>query len=92
MPGNSQYVTNWGNYDENTIQVLYFEYKTYSDQVFKIKKTDQGLEKTLEKPDTFNPPANDNFERISRTIEVLYYRSKGFRYKYNARVETWLKI
>ena len=76
MPGNSQYVTNWGNYDENTIQVLYFEYKTYSDQVFKIKKTDQGLEKTLEKPDTFNPPANDNFERISRTIEVLYTGAK----------------
>ena len=76
MPGNSQYVTNWGNYDENTIQVLYFEYKTYSDQVFKIKKTDQGLEKTLEKPDTFNPPANDNFDRISRTIEVLYSGAK----------------
>ncbi len=76
MPGNSQYVTNWGNYDANTIQVLYFEYKTYSDQVFKIKKTDQGLEKTLEKPDTFNPPANDNFERISRTIEVLYTGAK----------------
>jgi hypothetical protein len=76
MPGNSQYVTNWGNYDANTVQVLYFEYKTYSDQVFKIKKTDQGLEKTLEKPDTFNPPANDNFERISRTIEVLYTGAK----------------
>ena len=76
MPGNSQYVTNWGNYDENTIQVLYFEYKTYSDQVFKIKKTDQGLEKTLEKPDTFNPPVNDNFDRISRTIEVLYTGAK----------------
>jgi len=76
MPGNSQYVTNWGNYDENTIQVLYFEYKTYSDQVFKIKRTEQGLEKTLEKPDTFNPPANDNFERISRTIEVLYTGAK----------------
>ena len=76
MPGNSQYVTNWGNYDANTIQVLYFEYKTYSDQVFKIKKTDQGLEKTLEKPDTFNPPTNDNFERISRTIEVLYTGAK----------------
>ena len=76
MPGNSQYVTNWGNYDANTIQVLYFEYKTYSDQVFKIKKTDQGLEKTLEKPDTFNPPVNDNFERISRTIEVLYTGAK----------------
>ena len=39
MPGNRQYVTGWGNYDENTVQVLYFEYKTYMNQVFKIKKT-----------------------------------------------------
>ena len=76
MPGNSQYVTGWGNYDENTVQVMYFEYKTYMDQVFKIKKTEQGLEKTLEKPDTFNPPENDNFERVSRTIEVLYTGAK----------------
>jgi len=28
MPGNSQYITGWGNYDENTVQVMYFEYKT----------------------------------------------------------------
>jgi len=58
------------------VQVMYFEYKTYMDQVFKIKKTDQGLEKTLAKPDTFNPPKNDNFERVSRTIEVLYTGAK----------------
>ena len=75
-PGNRQYITGWGNYDQNTVQVMYFEYKTYMDQVFKIKKTDQGLEKTLEKPDTFNPPENDNFERVSRTIEVLYTGAK----------------
>ena len=76
MPGNSQYVTGWANYDQNTVQVMYFEYKTYVDQVFKIKKTDQGLEKTLEKPDTFNPPENDNFDRVSRSIEVLYTGAK----------------
>jgi len=29
MPGNRWYITGWGNYDENTVQVLYFEYKTY---------------------------------------------------------------
>ena len=75
-PGNSQYVTGWGNYDENTVQVMYFEYKTYMNQVFKIKKTDQGLEKALEKSDTFNPPENDNFERVSRSIEVLYTGAK----------------
>ena len=76
MPGNRQYVTGWGNYDENTVQVMYFEYKSYSNQVFKIKKTPQGLEKALEKDDQFNPPENDGFERVSRTIEVLYSGAK----------------
>ena len=62
----------YGPWDQNTIPLLYFEYKTYSDQVFKIKETDQGLMKAIEKPDTFNPPENDNFERVGRTIETLY--------------------
>ena len=76
MPGNRSYITGWGDYDENTVQVLYFDYKTYHNQVFKIKNTDQGLQKALEKPDTFNPPENDNFERVSRSIEVLYSGAK----------------
>jgi len=76
MPGNSQYITGWGNYDQNTIQVMYFEYKTYHNQVFKIKKTDQGLEKALIKSDGFNPPENDNFDVVTRTIEVLYTGAK----------------
>jgi len=76
MPGNRQYITGWGNYDENTVQVLYFEYKTYMNQVFKIKHTDTGLEKVIQKTDDFNPPQNDNFERVSRTIEVLYTGAK----------------
>ena len=76
MPGNKQYVTGWGNYDENTVQVLYFEYKTYMNQVFKIKYGENGLEKVIEKTDEFNPPPSDNFERVSRTIEVLYTGAK----------------
>ena len=69
---NNNYIYGWGAYDENTVQVLYFEYKTYMDQVFKIKHTDQGLEKALEKPDTFNPPESDNFNKVSRSVEVLF--------------------
>ena len=76
MPGNRSYVTGWGDYDENTVQVMYFDYKTYSNQVFKIKQTDQGLQKALEKDDSFNPPENDSFERVSRSIEVLYSGAK----------------
>ena len=64
------------NYDYNTVQVMYFEYKTYTDQVFKIKRTDSGLEKAIEKTSEFDPPPNDNFERVARTIEVLYQGAK----------------
>ena len=76
MPGNRSYITGWGDYDANTVQVLYFDYKTYHNQVFKIKQTDQGLMKAIEKTDTFNPPESDNFERVSRSIEVLYSGAK----------------
>ena len=76
-PGNQEYLRNWsGRNDDLTVQVLYFEYKSYSDQVFKIKETNTGLKKALEKPDTFNPPENDNFDRVSRTIETLYSGAK----------------
>ena len=73
----SNYVRNFaGGDDSNLVSILYFEYKTYTNQVFKIKKTDQGLEKTIEKDDSFDPPKNDNFERVSRSIEVLYTGAK----------------
>jgi len=74
-PGRDGYIAN-PNYDNDLVQILFFEYKTFIDQVFKIKKTDTGLEKTLEKPDTFNPPESDNFERVSRSIEVLFSGAK----------------
>ena len=77
-PGDSNYTRNyWGQDDNyNNVQVLYFEYKTYNNQVFKIKQTDKGLEKALEKPGDFNPPENENFERVHRAIEVLYSGAK----------------
>ena len=74
-PGRDGYIAN-PNYDNDLVQILFFEYKTFIDQVFKIKKTDTGLEKTLEKPDTFDPPQSDNFERVSRSIEVLFSGAK----------------
>lgn len=78
FPGDSNYTRSiYGqDFDKSNVQVLYFEYKTYSNQVFKIKQTEFGLEKALQKPDTFNPPANDNFTTASRTIEVLYSGAK----------------
>jgi hypothetical protein len=73
----SNYVRNFaGGDDNNLVSILFFEYKTYTNQVFKIKTTEQGLEKTIEKDDSFNPPDNENFERVSRSIEVLYTGAK----------------
>ena len=74
-PGRDGYIAN-PNYDNDLVQILFFEYKTFIDQVFKIKKTDQGLEKTLQKSDSFNPPESDNFDRVSRSIEVLFTGAK----------------
>ena len=77
-PGDTNYTRNFygQDYDTQNVQVLYFEYKTYSNQVFKIKQTDLGLEKALEKSDEFNPPENDNFSKVSRSIEVIYSGAK----------------
>jgi len=74
-PGRDGYIAN-PNYDNDLVQILFFEYKTFVDQVFKIKKTENGLEKTLQKSDSFNPPKSDNFNRVSRTIEVLFSGAK----------------
>ena len=69
---NRSQIYGWQTYDPNTIQLLYFEYKTYNSQVFKIKETASGLEKTIVKTDGFNPPEADTFSKVSRKIEVLY--------------------
>jgi len=77
-PGDSNYTRNRvARYDDQTVQVLYFEYKTYTNQVFKIKETSSGLEKALEKQDTFiEAPETDSFKKAYRSIETLYRGAK----------------
>ena len=60
--------------DNNKIQVLYFNYKTYMNEVYKVKETGSGAEKAIPKDDNFNPPEDKegNFTRLHRAIEVLY--------------------
>jgi hypothetical protein len=61
--------------DKNQIQVLYFNYKTYMNEVYKVKETATGGEKIILRDDTFDPPINEmtgNFGKISRSLEVLY--------------------
>ena len=71
-PSNKGYNQKYGDHDPNIVQVLYFNYKTYMNNVYKIKETGAGLERAIEKDDSFNPPESENFSRISKQIEVLY--------------------
>ena len=58
--------------DNNQIDVLYFNYKTYMNEVYKIKESATGASKAIIKDDNFNPPVDENFERVARSVEVLY--------------------
>jgi len=64
--------------DNSHVYVLYFEYKTYKDQVHKIKETSSGASKAIKKDDSFNPPkdSRSRFTKESRTIEVIYEGAK----------------
>jgi len=60
--------------DNNTIQVLYFNYKTYMNEVYKVKETGTGADKIIPKDDSFNPPEDmeGGFSKMLRSIECLY--------------------
>ena len=60
--------------DNNSVQVLYFNYKSYMNEVYKVKETGSGGSKAIEKDDTFNPPENKEggYSRLQRSIECLY--------------------
>tara|TARA_R100001086_G_scaffold241283_1_gene168094 strand:+ start:256 stop:2649 length:2394 start_codon:yes stop_codon:yes gene_type:complete len=63
------------NRDKNKVNVLYFNYKTYMNDVYKLKSTATGGEKIIQKDDTFNPPVENmegDFSKLERVVEVLY--------------------
>ena len=71
--------TNSNNdYDNNQVTILYFNYKTYMNQVYKVKETSSGGEKAIERDDTFEGPQGEdaNFSRLQRSVEVLYEGAK----------------
>ena len=60
--------------DKNKIQVLYFNYKTYMNNVYKLKEASSGAEKILQKDDMFNPPKNKegDYSKLQRSVECLF--------------------
>ncbi len=78
--GNNLLVTQNYNSQENDgfVEVLYFEYKTYQNQTYKIKDTASGAKKSIKKDGDFNPSIDENtkFDKASRAIEILYSGAK----------------
>ena len=73
--GTSRNVNNKRNSsDNNKVQVLYFNYKTYMNEVYKVKETGSGADKAIPKDDSFDPPENmeGGYGKLHRSIEVLY--------------------
>ena len=62
------------DYDKNKVQVLYFNYRTHMNDVYKLKETGTGGMKAIEKPDTFNPPADKEggYSRLQRSVECVF--------------------
>ena len=69
---NTRYSSN--QEDNNTIQVLYFNYKTYMNEVYKVKETGTGADKLIPKDDSFNPPKDKEggYSKMLKSIECLY--------------------
>ena len=60
--------------DSNSVQLLYFEYKTMLEDVYKVKKTGSGGDKAIKRDSSFNPPEEDqvNYSRVTDPYEVLF--------------------
>ena len=68
-------LSNYNETDSNTVQILYFNYKTYMNEVYKVKETATGASKILVRDDQFDPPVDElekKFGKLSRSLEVLY--------------------
>lgn len=59
--------------DVNKVQILYFNYKTYMNDVYKVKTTSTGGERAIEKTDQFNPPEDKmtDYSKMQRSVECL---------------------
>ena len=67
--------TESNNLDKNTVQVMYFNYKTYANEVYKVKETATGATKVILRDDEFDPPVEvleQQFGKMKRSLEVLY--------------------
>ena len=62
------------DYDSNTVNILYFTWKTWESNVHKVKETTTGGLKAIKKNDAFDPPKDlrARFDKVKQTRETLY--------------------
>ena len=69
-------LTEQNQLDKNQVQILYFNYKTYANEVYKVKETATGASKIIVKEGDWNPVIDDaleqRFGKLEKSIEVLY--------------------
>ena len=62
--------------DKNMVQVLYFNWKTYAKEIYKVKETASGAAKIIVKDESFDPVMDmeleQRFGKLEKQIEVLY--------------------
>ena len=66
-----------GNYlsdsDKNKVSILYFNYKTFMNDVYKVKKSKSGADKSIQRDDSFMPPEGaSDYSKLQRTVECLF--------------------
>jgi len=65
--------TNVNEKDRNKVAVLYFNYKTYMNDVYKVKKSKSGADKSISRDDSFMPPKEaSDYSKLQRTVECLF--------------------
>ena len=78
LQGTGSAYSNGTETDSNTVQVLYYNFKTYMNEVYKVKDNATGASKIIIKDDQFDPPIElqEQFSKISRSVEVVYEGAK----------------
>ena len=78
--GYDQSLVNHDVRDNNVVQVLYFNYKTYMNEVYKVKETATGASKIIVRDDQFDPPVELLEASSVKCLAHLKYYMKVYLY------------
>tara|TARA_R110001592_G_scaffold123590_2_gene331656 strand:+ start:1059 stop:3473 length:2415 start_codon:yes stop_codon:yes gene_type:complete len=62
-----------GGSDKNKVSIMYFNYKTYMNDTYKVKTLGSGAERAIKRDDTFMPPSDaSDYSRLQKSTECLF--------------------